>query len=79
MRHIARTAETPITSGEVTLIYVILSLLIVTYTCLFCFVCFNFWRIMIKQKKYMLVPLTVFYISSFVIVISRVVDNVFFI
>ena len=38
------------------------------------FIGFNFWRIMIKQRKITLIPLTVFYVSATVICSARIVD-----
>ena len=61
------------------MIYILLYVLIVLYAALFFFIVFNFWRIMIKQKKIVLIPLTIFYLSAFIIVIARIVDNIAFI
>ena len=38
---------------------------------LYWFIVFNFWRIMIKQRKIKLIPLTMFYMCAFVITITR--------
>jgi len=48
------------------------------YAALFVFLLFNFWRIMIKQMKIKLIPLTVFYVSASVILAARIADCVCF-
>ena len=68
----------PITQEQQVVIYAILITLIVLYSLLFCFTAINFWRIIIKQKKFMLIPLLIFYLSAFVILVARVIDNVAF-
>ena len=45
------------------------------YTGLFCFLCANIWRIIIKLRKYSLIPLTIFYSSAAVIIVTRIIDN----
>ena len=45
------------------------------YIGLFCFLCTNIWRIIIKLRKYSLIPLTIFYLSATVIIVTRIIDN----
>ena len=72
------SASEPVNPEQLTMIKAILIVLIIAYALLFCFIGFNFWRILILQKKFMLIPLTIFYVSSFIIVVTRIVDNVYF-
>ena len=53
-------------------------MLILAYFVLFIFLIFNFWRIMIKQRKLAIIPLTMFYLCSVVIVITRIINNAAF-
>ena len=57
------------------IIYTTLILTVIMYTCLFIFLLVNIWRVMIKLRKYSLIPLAIFYLSATVIVVTRIVDN----
>ena len=60
------------------IIYVSLIIVILLYFVILCFIAFNFYRIMIKQCKVTLIPLTIFYVCSTTIVITRIINNAAF-
>ena len=45
------------------------------YIGVFAFLCFNFWRVMIRQRKITLIPLTIFYLSATATVLARLIDS----
>ena len=54
-------------------------MLILCYFALLCFIAFNVYRIMIKMRMLTVVPLTIFYVCSTIIVLTRIInDSVYF-
>ena len=64
-------ASAPITSAQRAFIVTSLTLQILIYFAIFVFICFNFWRIMIRQRKITLIPLAISYVCATAIIVSR--------
>ena len=65
----------PITDTQRSIIFLSLAVTCLIYFGILCFILFNFWRIMIKQGKIALIPLTIFYLCAMIIVVARIVNN----
>ena len=61
-------------STQLTIVQAILATEIFIYFFVLVFIAMNFYRILIKQRKITLIPLTVFYVSACIITIARTVD-----
>ena len=69
---------TIMSDAEINTLMTILSVEFIIYLSVIGFLGYNFWRIMIKQRKISLLPLTIFYISAAFICIARAVDCISF-
>ena len=64
---------------QINVVTAILALQMVLYLFVLGFIMFNLWRIMIMQRKFTLIPLTIFYLSAPTICVARFVDCLYFI
>ena len=67
-----------ISNTQINTLLTILSIEFIVYIAVLAFLGFNFWRIMIKQRKISLIPLTIFYFSAALICTARAVDCICF-
>ena len=67
------------TETQIRVVTAILAIEMVLYIAVLGFIIFNFWRIMVMQRKFTLIPLCIFYVSSPTICLARFCDCLYFI
>ena len=68
-----------LSATQVDVVTAVLAIEMTLYVCVFCFILFNFWRIIVMQRKFTLIPLLIFYVSSPIICCARFCDCLYFI